>query len=162
MYSAKLVQYWHFRISACVVPGILPVLISTFMSFTSSATALGNASEMYTFGTQGWFYGLGSAIAYSMGPILFVPLFYPLQLTSVYEVRPNVIQWYLWDRKTQEPAEMSPGLESWTFVWALRPHNAAVGLILMPTSNPVNSIRRGTEIPLLNYLFLICSKRLVP
>ncbi len=61
-------------------------MISFFMSFTSGITALGNSSEMYTFGVQGWFIGVGTAVAYAVGPVPFVPLFYPLQLTSTYEV----------------------------------------------------------------------------
>ena len=48
--------------------------------------ALGNAAEMYTYGVQGWFVGVGGVIAYIVGPILLVPMFYPLEITSGYEV----------------------------------------------------------------------------
>ncbi len=52
--------------------------------------ALGHAAEMYTYGIQGWFTGIGTFMVYTVGPILLVPLFYPLQLTSGYEVTTNV------------------------------------------------------------------------
>lgn len=68
---------------------ILPVTISMTVSYISTITMLGYPAEMYAFGAQ---FSLG-IIAIGIGGCLacavFVPVFYPLQLTSVNEVGHN-------------------------------------------------------------------------
>ena len=66
--------------------GFLPIAISIIVSFQSAILVLGVPAEMYT---QGVMYVIGD-VGYFLGGVLatfvFIPLFYPLQLTSVYEV----------------------------------------------------------------------------
>ncbi|XP_056003296.1 sodium-coupled monocarboxylate transporter 1-like isoform X1 [Ostrea edulis] len=63
----------------------LPVAVSILMSFFSAILILGAPAEMYTNGTQYYIYVFGQMAAAAFGAILFVPLFYPLKLTSVFE-----------------------------------------------------------------------------
>ena len=65
----------------------IPVSISMFMSYISAILVLGNTAEMYTRGAQFWLSFLGAAIGYTISAFLFVPLLFPLKLTSAYEVR---------------------------------------------------------------------------
>ena len=67
--------------------GILPVALSMFMSYISAITVLGNTAEMYTYGVQLWFFTVGNCISFVLSALLFVPLFYPLKITSSFEVR---------------------------------------------------------------------------
>lgn len=63
-----------------------PVLLSMFMSGISAILVLGNSAEMYVHGAQMWVYCIGAAIAYPISAHLFVPVYYPLKITSVYQV----------------------------------------------------------------------------
>lgn len=66
---------------------LLPVSISILVSFMSAITILGAPAEMYTAGTMYFLYTLGLILACLTSACLFVPLFYPLKLTSSFEVR---------------------------------------------------------------------------
>ena len=66
---------------------MIPVSISMFMSFFSSIMVLGNTAEMYTRGVQFWLAFVGSSLGYLISIFVFVPLLFPLKLTSAYEVR---------------------------------------------------------------------------
>ncbi len=46
----------------------------------------GTPSEMYSFGTEWWFAILGIPFAALIASYTFVPIFYKLELTSIYEV----------------------------------------------------------------------------
>ncbi|XP_076114586.1 sodium-coupled monocarboxylate transporter 1-like [Mytilus galloprovincialis] len=63
----------------------LPVAVSILVSFQSAILILGAPAEMYTKGTQYYLYTFGQMLAVVMATILFVPLFYPLKMTSIYE-----------------------------------------------------------------------------
>ncbi len=85
-------QYSPGHILHCLVlfhslPGILPATFSIVMSYTSGIMVLGNTAEQYTYGVQQWWGSVGNAIAYTAGAFIFVPLFFPLKLTSSFEVR---------------------------------------------------------------------------
>ena len=65
---------------------LIPVALSLLVSYISAVTILGHPAEMYLYGTQyalSWF---GSALAAVLAGLIWVPLFYPLKLTSVNEV----------------------------------------------------------------------------
>lgn len=64
---------------------IVPVAVSILVSFLSAILILGAPAEMYTKGTQYYLYVFGQMSAVVLATILFVPLFYPLKLTSMYE-----------------------------------------------------------------------------
>ena len=66
--------------------GLLPVTLSMLMSYTSAILVLGSATEMYTFGIHQWFYSVGSSLAFILSAVTFVSLFYPLNITSTFEV----------------------------------------------------------------------------
>ena len=65
---------------------ILPVAVSILVSFLSAILILGAPAEMYTKGTQYYLYLYGQMAAAVLASFLFVPLFYPLKLTSMYQV----------------------------------------------------------------------------
>ena len=64
----------------------IPVGLSMLMSFMSAIMILGSTAEMYTKGTQWFMIGPGICLAVVICACLFVPLLYPLQLTSIFEV----------------------------------------------------------------------------
>ncbi|KAK3094940.1 hypothetical protein FSP39_008115 [Pinctada imbricata] len=64
---------------------LLPVAASILVSFLSAILILGAPAEMYTRGTQYYLYLFGQMLAVVLATVLFVPLFYPLKLTSMYE-----------------------------------------------------------------------------
>lgn len=64
----------------------LPIALSIVVTLLSSILVLGVPAEIYVYGTQFWMYTLGIMVACVISPLLFIPLLYPLQLTSSYEV----------------------------------------------------------------------------
>ncbi|XP_053387469.1 sodium-coupled monocarboxylate transporter 1-like [Mercenaria mercenaria] len=64
---------------------LLPVSVSILVSFMSAITILGAPAEMYTAGTLYFLYILGLILACVVSATVFVPLFYPLRLTSSFE-----------------------------------------------------------------------------
>ncbi|XP_056002759.1 sodium-coupled monocarboxylate transporter 1-like [Ostrea edulis] len=64
---------------------LIPVAISILVSFMSAILILGTPAEMYTQGTQYFMYLFGLILAVILASQLFVPLLYPLQLTSSFE-----------------------------------------------------------------------------
>ncbi|XP_062612874.1 sodium-coupled monocarboxylate transporter 1-like [Saccostrea cucullata] len=64
---------------------MIPVAISILVSFMSAILILGTPAEMYTQGTQYFVYLFGLILAVILASQLFVPLLYPLQLTSSFE-----------------------------------------------------------------------------
>ncbi|ELT90106.1 hypothetical protein CAPTEDRAFT_166259 [Capitella teleta] len=64
---------------------ILPVSISVLSAFLSAILILGTPAEIYTEGTQYWMYVIGQMFSCIFAALLFVPLLYPLRLTSSYE-----------------------------------------------------------------------------
>lgn len=66
--------------------GTFPVALSMFMSYISAILVLGNTAEMYQHGIMQWLAMIGSSCAYFLSGLIFVPLFFPLGLTSSFEV----------------------------------------------------------------------------
>ena len=66
--------------------GTIPVAMSMFMSYISAILVLGTTAEMYMYGIQHWLGMLGSSFAHTLSAIIFVPLFFPLNITSSFEV----------------------------------------------------------------------------
>ncbi|XP_048750733.2 sodium-coupled monocarboxylate transporter 1-like [Ostrea edulis] len=64
---------------------LIPVAISILVSILSAISILGIPAEMYTHGTQYFMNIFGFALAAIIASQLFVPLLYPLQLTSSFE-----------------------------------------------------------------------------
>ncbi|KAH9509626.1 Sodium-coupled monocarboxylate transporter 1 [Bulinus truncatus] len=64
---------------------VLPVAISIMVSFLSAIMILGIPAEMYTQGTEYVVTVFGISIGITGATLLFVPLLYPLKLTSVFE-----------------------------------------------------------------------------
>ena len=64
---------------------LLPVSISILVSIVSSNTILGVSAEMYHYGIDHFFSIIGSIAACVVTALTFVPLLYPLKLTSCYE-----------------------------------------------------------------------------
>ena len=67
--------------------GALPVSLSMLASFMSAITVLGTPAEMYKYGTMYCMVWIGYLIMIPMAAYLFLPVFYNLKLTSVFEVR---------------------------------------------------------------------------
>lgn len=67
----------------------IPVSLSILVSFISAILVIGTPAEMYTHGTQLFMKTIGYCIACLVSSILFVPLFFSLQVTSSFEVRTN-------------------------------------------------------------------------
>ena len=66
--------------------GVVPVSMSLVASFMSAITVLGTPAEMYVFGTQYWMVWIGYVIMIPLAAHFFLPVFYNLKLTSVFEV----------------------------------------------------------------------------
>ena len=66
---------------------VVPVALSMIMSFMSAITVLGNTAEMYSWGSQNFVIVIGCTFSYILTTLTFVPLLFPLKLTSCFEVR---------------------------------------------------------------------------
>ncbi|ESO87861.1 hypothetical protein LOTGIDRAFT_179213 [Lottia gigantea] len=64
---------------------IIPVAVSILVSFMSAILILGTPAEMYTAGTQYFVYLIGMCAAIVISALVFVPLLYPLKITSSFE-----------------------------------------------------------------------------
>ena len=64
----------------------LPVAASILASFISAITVLGTPAEMYTRGTQMFMRTIGYCLSLLVSSLMFVPLFFPLKITSSFEV----------------------------------------------------------------------------
>lgn len=64
---------------------VFPVSMSVLASFMSAITLLGTPSEMYTYGTQYFIIIFGYCLLIPSAVYFYLPLFYKLEFTSVYE-----------------------------------------------------------------------------
>ena len=71
---------------------IIPTAISLLVSYISAISILGNAAETYYYGIDYMFVLVGYTFASFGAATLFVPLFYPLKLTSMNEVSVLVVR----------------------------------------------------------------------
>ena len=65
---------------------VIPTCVSLLASSVSSVLVLGFPAETYTNGGMYWLLGVGIAVGIILATVVFVPVFYPLKLTSVNEV----------------------------------------------------------------------------
>ncbi|WAR13749.1 SC5A8-like protein [Mya arenaria] len=63
----------------------IPVAISLLVTFESSIFYLGYPTEIYIYGSMYWLLNIGLILGYLAMFFIIIPLFYPLQVTSVYE-----------------------------------------------------------------------------
>jgi len=66
---------------------VLPVALSLLASFMSGITLLGTPAEVAQSGTQYWMIFASYFIVIPLAAYVFIPVFYRLELTSVFEVR---------------------------------------------------------------------------
>ncbi|KAH3802750.1 hypothetical protein DPMN_156432 [Dreissena polymorpha] len=64
---------------------LVQVAITILVSFISAILILGMPAEMYTAGTLYFLYLIGMILAIILSALIFVPLLYPLSLTSSFE-----------------------------------------------------------------------------
>ncbi|CAD5118645.1 DgyrCDS7333 [Dimorphilus gyrociliatus] len=64
---------------------LVPVTLSILVTFVSAIGILGNPAEVYLYGTQFSLQVVAMIIGNVMGALVFVPLYYPLKLTSSFE-----------------------------------------------------------------------------
>jgi len=77
---------------------VLPVALSLLASFMSAITLLGTPSEIAIKGTQYWIVWVSYVIVMPLAAYVFIPVFYQLQVTSVFEVTvpcPTLILYWL-------------------------------------------------------------------
>ena len=65
---------------------VLPVALSLLASFLSAITLLGTPSEIVIYGTQYWMICVSYCLVIPIAAYIFIPVFYRLELTSVFEV----------------------------------------------------------------------------
>jgi len=65
---------------------VLPVALSLLASFMSAITLLGTPAEMVVYGTQYWMISISFFFVIPLAAYVFIPVFYRLELTSVFEV----------------------------------------------------------------------------
>ncbi|KAK3088216.1 hypothetical protein FSP39_016248 [Pinctada imbricata] len=65
---------------------VFPVSLSMLGSFISANTLLGTPAEMYNFNTMYWWISVGFIVAIVGATQIFLPIFYNLKVTSVYQI----------------------------------------------------------------------------
>ena len=70
---------------------VVPVAFSLMSSFISAATLLGTPAEMYRYHTMYWLVCFGFLISVVLSNTNYIPVFYNLGITSVFELRFIVI-----------------------------------------------------------------------
>ena len=69
--------------------GLIPIMLSLMVTHISTMTLLGYPAEIYAYGGQYWVGTWGVILGVLLACGIFVPVFYPLQITSVNEVGGN-------------------------------------------------------------------------
>lgn len=65
---------------------LIPVTLSILVTYVSAIGILGTPAEIYGYGTQFSLQILAMMVGNTVGAYLFVPVYYPLRLTSCFEV----------------------------------------------------------------------------
>lgn len=63
----------------------LPLALSMMVGTVSAITIMGNAGEMYAYGTQLWMMDVGIVLALVIVAKVFIPIMHPLHMVSLYE-----------------------------------------------------------------------------
>lgn len=69
----------------------LPLAMSMMVGTISPITIMGNIGEMYAYGTQLWIMDIGLVIGMLIVAQVFIPIFYPLHMVSLYQVSLSVV-----------------------------------------------------------------------
>ncbi|KAL3876630.1 hypothetical protein ACJMK2_034448 [Sinanodonta woodiana] len=64
---------------------VIPVSMSLLSSFISAITIIGVPAEVYTYNTMYWYISIGMIVAAAGSAHIFIPIFYKLGITSVFE-----------------------------------------------------------------------------
>ncbi|XP_059148641.1 sodium-coupled monocarboxylate transporter 2-like [Physella acuta] len=64
---------------------VVPIALSLFVTYTSAISLMGHSVDLYTYGAMVIVIYIGCSLSYLIGLFTIVPLFYSLQLTSIYE-----------------------------------------------------------------------------
>jgi hypothetical protein len=64
----------------------IATVICRFFSVVSGITVMGDPSEIYTYGTLHWLGSFSAPLVGILDNYFYLPVFYELQITSVYEV----------------------------------------------------------------------------
>jgi len=70
---------------------VLPVALSLLASFMSAILLLGTPAEIVVYGTQYWMICICYCFVIPIAAYVFLPVFYRLQVTSVFEVMKHVV-----------------------------------------------------------------------
>ncbi|CAK1555004.1 unnamed protein product [Leptosia nina] len=73
--------------------GMFPISMSLIASYVSGISLLGLPAEMYTYGTQLWAIVLSEWIVSVTIALVYLPVFYNLQITSTYEGGIKAVVW---------------------------------------------------------------------
>ena len=65
---------------------VAPVSVSLVVSYTSTVSLYGNAAELYYYGINFMFFLFGYVLSALVSAYVFVPVIYPLKLTSISQV----------------------------------------------------------------------------
>ena len=71
---------------------VFPVAMSLMVTFMSALTLLGTPAEMYNFTTMFWWLCLSFVLAIGLSVRIFIPFFYNLHITSIFQVSLNIKQ----------------------------------------------------------------------
>ena len=71
---------------------VVPVAMSLLASFMSAITLLGTPAEIYMYGAEYWFIWIGYCLMIPIATHVFIPVFYRLRITSVFEVMLSQVQ----------------------------------------------------------------------
>jgi len=69
---------------------VLPVTLSLLATFMSAITLLGTPAEIVFNGSQYWIISISYCFVIPLAAYVFIPIFYNLELTSVFEVKKHV------------------------------------------------------------------------
>ena len=69
---------------------VLPVALSLLASFMSAILLLGTPAEIVVYGTQYWMICISYCFVIPIAAYVFIPIFYQLELTSVFEVTSRI------------------------------------------------------------------------
>jgi len=70
---------------------VLPVALSLLASFMSAILLLGTPAEIAIYGTQFWVICIAYCFVIPIAAYVFIPVFYRLQVTSVFEVTKHIL-----------------------------------------------------------------------
>ncbi|XP_068230838.1 sodium-coupled monocarboxylate transporter 1-like [Palaemon carinicauda] len=115
-----------------------PLAMSMMVGTVSAVTIMGNAGEMYAYGTQFWVMDLGIAMGMVLVAKVLIPIMYPLQMVSLYQ--------YI------EKRFKSKTLRQATVVLQLLGGYFFTGFILFP---PSIALKFFTGLPIMTNIFIM-------